>query len=72
MAMPESPGDGWIENAGQRPDKVSKRIRVFLRKGVEPRYADAIDKMAAPGWASDTTRWSLKNDPHDVAWWRPL
>lgn len=72
LPMPEHPGPPWLENKGRRPTNLKGRVRVFLRKGIEPIYADAINKMAPPGWGADTTRWTLTGDPHDVAYYIPL
>lgn len=70
--LPECPGPGWIRNTGARPDIEAARVRVLLWKGVEPSYADELNPMAPPGWATDTTRWSLTGSPFDVAWYLPL
>ena len=57
---------------GRRPEGDFKRVRVLLRHGGEPAYSDALTPTAPPGWAVDTTRWSLLGDPYDVAWFLPL
>lgn len=71
MKFPESPGPGWIENTGTKPEGF-ERTRIFFRKGSEPHYDDRWNPMSKPGWGVETTRWSLRNDPHDVAWYLPL
>lgn len=71
QTLNESPGEGWIKNDGRRPEGM-KRVRVWLRKGAEPTYADVLNAMAPPGWDPKTTRWTLRNDPHDVIWYLPL
>lgn len=71
MTFPDSPGDGWLRNSGTKPDRWT-RVRVFLMKGTEPTYDDRWNPMSKPGWAVDSTRWTLTNQPHDVAWYLPL
>jgi hypothetical protein len=70
--LPQRPGPEWQRNCGHRPSDNLKRIRVLLRRGDEPQYADELNPMAPPGWAADTTRWSLTGSPFDVAWYLPL
>lgn len=69
MTAVPRPGKGWKENKGRRPEGC-RRIRVMLEAGYEPRYDE--NPMSPPGWAVDTTRWSLLADPWDVAWFLPL
>jgi hypothetical protein len=71
VTLPESPGPGWIENAGSKPE-FCKRVRVLLRKGTEPTYDDRWNPMSPSGWAVDTTNWALTGADHDVAWFLPL
>ncbi len=56
----------WKPNKGRRPDGCS-RVRVKLRfSGEQPKYDEQWNPMAKPGWAVDTTRWSLTGGPFDV------
>lgn len=70
MSVPQ-PGPKWRENTGKAATR-SKRVRVFLASGHEPVYDDNWNPMAPPGWATDTTRWTLTGSPFDVAWYLPL
>lgn len=58
----------WRANTGKKPEDIAgERVRVKLRhSGEEPKYDNHWNPMAPPGWAVDTTRWSLRNDPFDV------
>lgn len=72
MTAVPRPDDGlaWRENTGARP-KRGKRARVVLAgHGREPKYDQ--NPMSPPGWAIETTRWSLLDDPWDIAWFLPL
>lgn len=53
-------------NPGYQPaESAGKRVRVKLANGemgtVDP------NPMSPPGWAADTTRWTLTGSPFDVA-----
>lgn len=53
-------------NPGHCPDHArGKRVRVRLAHGAIG--ASDNDPTKPPGWAADTTRWTLTGDRHDVA-----
>ena len=58
-------------NPGHLPDEArGKRVRVRLAHG----GIGACDNgsTSSPGWAADTTRWSLTGHSHDVAGYEVL
>jgi hypothetical protein len=62
----------WKPNPGKQPPGLKgKRIAVRLACGSEPDPAP-IANAVPPGWAADTTRWSITGQPHDVAEYRVL
>jgi hypothetical protein len=70
VTVPRPEGAGWQANTGRTPNGAAKRVRVVLRTGREPNYDG--NAMSPPGWAVDTTRWSITGHPYDVAWYLPL
>ena len=77
LPEPPSPGKEWRKNDGKPPRlRKAKRVRVLLRHGAEPPYDNRWNPMSPPGWAIDTTRWSLNEPPfapeYDVIWYLPL
>lgn len=62
----------WRPNPGRLPDGAKgKRIAVRLANGSAPDPAP-ISNAVPPGWAADTTRWSITGAPHDVREYRIL
>lgn len=70
--VPAQPGPQWRRNLGAPPEGRFKRVRVVLRHGREPQYADELNAMAPPGWSVETTRWSLHGGQFDVTWFLPI
>lgn len=69
MSFPDSPGEGWIRNDGNPPSCV--RVLVLLRNGNRPYDVTETRPDCKPGWAVETSRWSLTGDPFDIAWYKP-
>lgn len=72
-----APDDDWIANTGSRPGRTKdKRVRVILERDrqamVEPIYDNSWNPMSPPGWAADTTRWTIKGEPFDVAFYQVI
>lgn len=53
-------------NTGRCPPEArGKRVVVTLRNG-SIAGREPVTSVSPPGWAADTTRWTLTDDPHDV------
>lgn len=67
--VPE-PGKEWAGNHGTQPGRTKgKRIEVVLANGSRP-SPDPVTPVSPGGWAADTCRWTLTDDPFDIAWFK--
>lgn len=68
MIEPEHPGKQWAPNEGEQPKRTrGKRVHVILANGM---HSKPMGGTAPPGWAADTSRWTVTGHPFDIAWWR--
>jgi hypothetical protein len=68
--MIEQPGPDWHPNTGRQPERAKgRRIAVVLANGSAPPETP-VTPVSPPGWAADSTRWSLTGSAFDIAWYR--
>lgn len=70
--MNEAPGPEWgHNNTGKMPGRAKgRRVKVAFANGNQAKEEGTT--TAPPGWAADTTRWSITGSPFDVEWYRVL
>lgn len=74
----ETPPEGWHRNHGDGCPKEAqgKRVAVILRNGSEPDiHANGFGSVYPYGWQASgkgACRWTLRNLPHDIRFYRVI